>query len=384
VARREDIVNTFWDEVDHLSDDAVMLYIWSWTNTKAGMAGIYRIARRKLVEGRFDEERLSTALAELEDDGKLFYKDGVLWCVARVKRLSSIHETIAKSIAKDLGEIDAGHPLLQRFVEKYGSHPNLDDLLTLFRPSPEGPQDPGPKPNSRPSLDPPERVHGRGSGNGPGKEGGSDKKTRPKVNRKPVTDSEHALADEIIVAFNAAAGTAVTVAAHVTPVVGRIREKPELSAEDHRGIIAAVFAEPWWKGPPGPQVIYGNAAQFERSIEVWRASPKTKLRVVEQPVDPAEYREGLADIAEAWPSVLIRLRASVPESTYRLWIEPLQPVGARGDTVVLAAPEEIRAWAERRYASLIGEALADCGREWTRVSFAAGMVGEIDEGRVAA
>ncbi len=52
-------------------------------------------------------------------------------------------------------------------------------------------------------------------------------------------------------------------------------------------------------------------------------------------------------------------RASVPESTYRLWLEPLEAAGAEGDTLYLTAPEGIRAWAERRYSSLIAEALAD-------------------------
>jgi chromosomal replication initiator protein len=65
----------------------------------------------------------------------------------------------------------------------------------------------------------------------------------------------------------------------------------------------------------------------------------------------------------------------VPESTYRLWLEPLQPVGSAGDTLYLTAPEGIRAWAERRYASLIGQALADSGGQIRRVSFSADQAG---------
>jgi chromosomal replication initiator protein len=65
----------------------------------------------------------------------------------------------------------------------------------------------------------------------------------------------------------------------------------------------------------------------------------------------------------------------VPESTYRLWLEPLQPVGSAGDTLYLTAPEGIRAWAERRYASLIGQALADSGSQIRRVSFSADQAG---------
>ena len=41
-------------------------------------------------------------------------------------------------------------------------------------------------------------------------------------------------------------------------------------------------------------------------------------------------------------------------------------------TLYLTAPEGIRAWAERRYSSLIAEALADSGTALRQVSFAAG------------
>jgi chromosomal replication initiator protein len=71
-----------------------------------------------------------------------------------------------------------------------------------------------------------------------------------------------------------------------------------------------------------------------------------------------------------WRATQERLRVSVPESTYRLWLEPLKAAGAVGDTLYLAAPEGIRAWAERRYSSLISEALTDSGSPLRQVSFA--------------
>ena len=71
-----------------------------------------------------------------------------------------------------------------------------------------------------------------------------------------------------------------------------------------------------------------------------------------------------------WRATQDRLRASVPDSTYRLWLEPLEAVGADGDTLRLSAPDGVRAWAERRYSSLIAEALADSGTGLSRVSFA--------------
>jgi chromosomal replication initiator protein len=72
-----------------------------------------------------------------------------------------------------------------------------------------------------------------------------------------------------------------------------------------------------------------------------------------------------------WRATKDRLRASVPDSTYRLWLEPLKAVGSDGETLYLSAPEGVRAWAERRYSSLIAEALADSGAGLKRVSFAA-------------
>jgi DNA-binding MarR family transcriptional regulator len=94
---------------------------------------------------------------------------------------------------------------------------------------------------------------------------------RKLVNRKPVTDSEYDLASAVIAHFNATAGTRLTVDPHLTPIVGRIRERPELTAGHHRQIIDAVFAgEHWWSGPPSPRLIYGNASVFETSIEAAR------------------------------------------------------------------------------------------------------------------
>jgi chromosomal replication initiator protein len=84
-----------------------------------------------------------------------------------------------------------------------------------------------------------------------------------------------------------------------------------------------------------------------------------------------------------WRATQDRLRTSVPESTYRLWLEPLQATGSDGGTLYLSAPEGIRAWAERRYSTLIAEALADSGTALCRVSFAADLPSaESEAGRV--
>jgi chromosomal replication initiator protein len=77
------------------------------------------------------------------------------------------------------------------------------------------------------------------------------------------------------------------------------------------------------------------------------------------------------DLDALWRATQERLRASVPESTYKLWLEPLEPVGVDSDTLYLKAPEGIRAWAERRYSALIAAAVAETGTKLQRVSFAA-------------
>jgi chromosomal replication initiator protein len=76
------------------------------------------------------------------------------------------------------------------------------------------------------------------------------------------------------------------------------------------------------------------------------------------------------DLDALWRTTQERLRASVPESTYKLWLEPLEPVGVDSDTLYLKAPEGIRAWAERRYSALIAAAVAETGTKLQRVSFA--------------
>ncbi len=70
-----------------------------------------------------------------------------------------------------------------------------------------------------------------------------------------------------------------------------------------------------------------------------------------------------------WEATKDRLQASVPESTYRIWLEPLTAVGCDGDVLYLNAPEGIRAWVERRYAALITAALAETAPQLHRVVF---------------
>jgi chromosomal replication initiator protein len=72
-----------------------------------------------------------------------------------------------------------------------------------------------------------------------------------------------------------------------------------------------------------------------------------------------------------WESVQSRLRAAVPESTFKIWLEPLRAVGAQGMTLYLAAPEGIQTWVERRYSQLLHEALVATTSSLNKIAFSA-------------
>ncbi len=84
------------------------------------------------------------------------------------------------------------------------------------------------------------------------------------------------------------------------------------------------------------------------------------------------------DLDSLWRDVQARLRASVPQSTFQLWLEPLKVAGSQAETLLLAAPDSIRAWSERRYSGLILEALAGAGSRLKGVRFVSeGNAGEL-------
>lgn len=62
------------------------------------------------------------------------------------------------------------------------------------------------------------------------------------------------------------------------------------------------------------------------------------------PSEPAD-----ADLDALWERVIEGLAAALPASTLRLWLDPLRPVSARGETVYLSAPPTVKRWVERRY-----------------------------------
>jgi hypothetical protein len=90
---------------------------------------------------------------------------------------------------------------------------------------------------------------------------------------------------------------------------------------------------------------------------------------VKPQVSDAEILGGAEAAKQAWTEVRGMLQTAVPDATWRLWLEPLEPRGGAGNTLYVAAPEGIRAWTERRYSSLIAEALAEYSGPFDSVCF---------------
>jgi chromosomal replication initiator protein len=63
-------------------------------------------------------------------------------------------------------------------------------------------------------------------------------------------------------------------------------------------------------------------------------------------------------IEQSWQEIQVALRDRVGEPTYGLWLAPLRCVGLDGDTLVLAGPAEVSAWASSRYGTALREASA--------------------------
>jgi len=181
VSRREDIDNAVWDDEDFaaLTAPAKLVYLWSFTNPRCGMAGLYKVGPRAIsADTNLSDHDVRDALAELAASRFLFHENGVLWVRARVKRLRSRGPGIAKAIAADVDAISPDHPLRVRFLAEYGdcSWPGglLPDLLadlqngTVAQPSREGPRSPTVEAYSRPSREGPETLQGNGNGKGMG------------------------------------------------------------------------------------------------------------------------------------------------------------------------------------------------------------------------
>jgi chromosomal replication initiator protein len=78
-----------------------------------------------------------------------------------------------------------------------------------------------------------------------------------------------------------------------------------------------------------------------------------------------------ADSAHAWRRISAEMRRAVSDSTWHLWLEPLEVVRLESNTLVIAAPAESRAWVEASFARLLAACTAAVLGTGTRVQLVA-------------
>jgi chromosomal replication initiator protein len=78
-----------------------------------------------------------------------------------------------------------------------------------------------------------------------------------------------------------------------------------------------------------------------------------------------------ADSAHAWRRIRAEMRRAVSDSTWHLWLEPLEVVRLESNTVVIAAPAESRAWVEASFARLLAACAAAVLGSGTRIQLVA-------------
>jgi hypothetical protein len=271
VPRSEDIRNTIWSDLDEVleSNDAMLLYIWSWTNERCGAAGIYTCPRRLLLEGRLTKELLAAALDECEAAGKIRYVDGVVWSVTRVKRLGWKTPNAAKAIAKELGELDPANPIHTEFLDRYDGHPwgkDGEGRLRLMDGSANGPgtdgqgsdnpsgthEKDGVEPKTPPGGNPSPWVTGKGNGDGKGEGTGSGEVVA--VGSQATVDLPETVGPQL---------------GEVEQILGRISESRGLPFAERHRVAAAIATYP-----------DADAVAIARDFEDWLCSGKGRAQSV--------------------------------------------------------------------------------------------------------
>lgn len=262
MATTADVKTDIWPELDGLSNDAALLYLWSFTNPAVNVAGLYKITRRNLGEGRFDDAQLDAALNELRDRRFLYYADNVVWVRTRVKHWRTKNDRAAKSIADTIRTLGS-HELVDAFVKEYrhikGFSYLTAELATLEAEGVITTDKQADAPSK--SL----RV--------------VEAKPRAKAvkhNGKAVPSETVSVAEQILASFNEQAGTkygAYTGAGdpseNLKRIIGAVTAHPEITPDIGAAMVRQQLANPYWQGTPDAGNVFGPKI-VERNLEAAR------------------------------------------------------------------------------------------------------------------
>ena len=245
MSRREDIDNAIWTDPDFeaLSPNATLLFLWSWTNLRCGMAGIYKVSERAMAESKVPADAIPAALEELSAAGFAFYEDSVLWVRSRVKHLRSRSPQMAKSIANDLEKVSERHPLRRRFLAEYGGCAWL--RKDLARPSVEGMPNLSENPVGKPDSD----TLPRPSREGPGQGDWQGPRSRTSTTEVELPDGfPRELEPHLAVVQRVLAGLAER---HGGRAVSRLSLAAVIMARSHKPLVRAAYdCAAHWDGRP--------------------------------------------------------------------------------------------------------------------------------------
>lgn len=104
-----------------LSPHGKLVYVWSYTNSRVGMAGIYKVPQSTLEhELGLTHGEADIALAELWTAEFVFYDRTWLWVRSRIKRLRTRTVQMCRSIAKQVATVPVDHPFRVALLHQDG------------------------------------------------------------------------------------------------------------------------------------------------------------------------------------------------------------------------------------------------------------------------
>jgi hypothetical protein len=285
-----DIKTSIWADQDfeNLSPLASLLFIWTFSNPRANVAGLYLASRRTLLESKVPDADLEHILDELEQARFVRYVQGVIWVRTQVKHLRQKNPPIAVSIARAVASLAAGHelriaataemrtvsfPALQVALDivEAGGTPTLDSsrksivamggLVEVSKPSGDGLQ-----------------THkGKGKGKGQGNEEKRTVDAGARVDALPddLPEQLHAAAKEVVVILSRVADAK---AAHPVTLAGVGRVVANLPDRDH--VSVAQDVEHYWLHGTGQNSVRKDIVATYRNRLASQPSVRPQLEAL--------------------------------------------------------------------------------------------------------
>ncbi len=103
-------------------------------------------------------------------------------------------------------------------------------------------------------------------------------------------------------------------------------------------------------------MVFPTSEKTLRTVGIFAAAGPLvgPLRIVRRSPPKESITPGLIpQLARDWALIQAQLRQAVPDSTFEIWLAPLQPRAVVGHTLIVAAPDEIRSWVAARFGRVL-------------------------------